>query len=431
VVGLTAFFAIAVDCGLGTVGVKRIAHAPHELPALAAQIPLVRLALALLTVPLMIGGMHALGSPSIPSGLVWLYAASLFFVALNQDWLLQSAELMAHVAFAQILRALGFAAMVFLLVEAAVDITAVGWAELTAVAAASIYLLMVQHFRVTPIRFPLAAFDVRGLVREGASIGLSRFAWAAAQYMPLFLVGSFAGGREVGWYAAGQRLVTSISSFSFVYHFNLYPALARASAVGSADLAELMRNSFRVTAWGSIGLALGLTLGAAPVLGMIFGERFELAALALAILAWTIPVIVLSGHARWALIVGDAQRHVLHAQLAGFATVTFTGVPLVLALGAVGAAAAAVAGSLAVWVVSHAFARRLEAAPPAFSLGAKPLLLALVLGYAAYFTGAEPLVEAIGVVFVYALTAPLIDRSLLPDLVRLAHARPGLRAEPR
>ena len=97
-------------------------------------------------------------------------------------------------------------------------------------AVACLYYLGMQHFKVMPIRLSFSMPHAVGLIREGAAVGLSTFVWAAAQYMPLFLIGSLVGGARVGWYAAAQRLATSISMFGFVYHFNLYPALARSAA---------------------------------------------------------------------------------------------------------------------------------------------------------------------------------------------------------
>lgn len=423
IVGLTTLFAMAVDCGLGTIGVKRIAESRHELPTLAAQIPLARLAIALLAIPVMIIGAATLGSPSIPRELVWLYAASLIFAACNQDWLLQSEELMAHVAFAHMLRVLTFTVAALLLVHGSADVAAVGWAELTAAAVVTLYYLIVTHVKVTPLRVPRSAFSMMGLIRESASLGLSRFAWAAAQYMPLFLIGSMVGGAAVGWFAAAQRLVTSISTFSFVYHFNLYPALARVSAVSSSELTDLMRVSFRVTGWASIGLAFGLTLAATPVVTTIFGSRFAAAAPALTILVWVIPVTFVSGHARWALIVAGAQRHVLYAQLIGLMAVVLAGVPLVLQWDDVGAALAGVTGAIAVWIVSHTYALRLAARPPGLLLLTKPLLLALVLGVAVQLTDLTPLIQAIIGCALFAAAAPLVDRSLVPDLIQLAHAK--------
>lgn len=423
IVGFGALMAMVIDCGLGTIGVRRIAAAKEELPALAARIPLARLAIALVAIPLMIICAEVLGPPDLPRSLVWLYALSLVFVALNQEWLLQSAELMPQVAFAQALRMLTFAAVVFLLVRGPLDVTAVGAAEIIAAAVVSLYYLRLQHVRVTPVRFSLSVPKTIGLIREGASLGLSQFAWAAAQFMPLFLVGSISHGATVAWFAAAQRLVTSISTFSYLYHFNLYPALARASATSAAAFTDLLRASFRVTAWFSIGFALALTLVAAPLLATIYGARFADAAPALAILIWVVPVTFLSGHARWSLIVEGAHGRVLNAQLAGLATVGLAGVPLVMFLGDVGAASAAVAASIAVWAVSHLFAARLKAKPPGVALVMRPLALALVLGATAQFMEASPLLKAAGGLALYAALAPLLDGALVADLIRLAHAK--------
>ena len=134
-------------------------------------------------------------------------------------------------------------------------------------------------------------------------------------------------------------------------------------------------------------MALALTLAATPILTAIYGGRFVVAVPALAILVWIIPIMVLSGHARWALIVANCQRRVLHAQIVGLVTVALAGVPLVFLLGTVGAAGAAVAGGVVVWFVSHAYAKRLKAPPPGLSIAAKPLLLALLLGTVAHFSG--------------------------------------------
>jgi O-antigen/teichoic acid export membrane protein len=134
--------------------------------------------------------------------------------------------------------------------------------------------------------------------------------------------------------------------------------------------------------------------------------------------------MVLSGHARWALIVANRQRDVLDAQIAGLVAVAIAGVPLVAWFGTTGAAGAGLVGAMAVWIVSHARAKRLDAAPPRLSLAARPLGAALVVGTIAPFTGTDALVQAIGAVAFYTLAAPIVDPSLVRDLVRLAHARP-------
>jgi O-antigen/teichoic acid export membrane protein len=425
VVGLTVFFAMAVEGGLGTVGVRRLGLARGEMPRLARQIPLARLTVAAIAVPAMIVVMAWVGPETVPRMLVVLFAASLLFAAFNQEWLLQGTERMTHVAVAQIVRMLVFGAVVVAVVRNPDDLAGVGWAEFAAVAVTSVYYFVVQRALLQGRRQPGGDL-LRGavaLAREAAPLGLSNFVWAAAQYMPLFLVGSIVGGAQVGWFAAAQRLVNSVATFSYVYHFNLYPSLVRAAARDGDAAARLMTASFRVMAWLSVGAALGVTLAATPVLVLVFGAQFAAAAAALGVLVWVIPVTLLSGHARGLLVVAGVQRHVLVAQIAGLATTVLGGFAFVAMLGDTGAAAAAVAGAVGVWLVAHGYARRERTPPPALVLALLPALLALLAGVAASFLPVAPLWQAILACALYGVLAPLLDRRLIADVIELAHAK--------
>ena len=140
---------------------------------------------------------------------------------------------------------------------------------------------------------------------------MSSVVWSAAQYAPLFLMGTIVGGSDTGIFAGANRLVASIAGFSFVYHFNLYATAARVAAEDHMAFVALMRNSFRLVAWVTIGGALGISLAAAPILGIVFGPDFESAAPVLAIMIWTVPVMFLSDHARCVAHSGEARAECL------------------------------------------------------------------------------------------------------------------------
>lgn len=422
VVGLTALFGVAVEGGLATIGVRRVARSPTDLPALATLIPLARTLVALVAIPVLIVAVGVFGPAEASTTLVLLFAASLLFWAWNQDWLLQSVELMTQVALARMLRMLVFLAAVVLLVHGPDDVAAVGLAELAGLGVAFLFYLGVQHLKVTAIRIFVSIRDIVGLMREGAAVALSTFAWTAAQYTPLLLVGSLVGGSGVGLYAASQRLVTSISILSFVYHFNLYPTLARSVSI-EGEFARLLHVSFRVMAWGSIGLALGLALAASPLLSTIFGEEFNDAGPVLALLVWSIPATFLSGEARWALVAIGAQSRVLYAWLAGLIAIVVAGAPLISLFDELGGAAAAVTGSIVVWIVAHMYARSHGAPVASPTLIVKPLMLALVCAATVQLIDAGLLTKALAAVALYAVAAPLADRSLIPDLFKLARAK--------
>lgn len=421
VVGLSVVFATLVDSGLGVVGVRRIAQQPDQLPVVAAQVPAARLGLALICAPLMV----FVATPAVQDparGLVWLFALSLLARAWRQDWLLQATERMSHAAGAQLLQMIVFALAVVALVRGPLDVLAVGAAEIVAVSAMSLYCLLVQHAAITPVRGRVPLAGILGLAREGVVVGLGNSVWAANQYAPLLLVATLLDGVETAWFAAASRVSGSLLAFSYVYHFNLYPAIARATTRDRHELAGILAASFRSVAWGSIGVALALTLLAEPLSMLLFGDTFRPAAPLLMVMVWIVPIALLSGHARWSLIAAGIQSRALYAQLAGLIAVIVLGVPLVMLLGGLGAALASVTAGLAVWIAAHAFVVRHGGGLPASTIALGPGALALVIIGGIHVAGLRGWAAGLGVV-VFAAAAPLVDRKLLPDLWRLGHAR--------
>jgi O-antigen/teichoic acid export membrane protein len=429
-VGLSVFFATLVDGGLGVVGVRRIARQSDDLPALAAQVPVARLGLALVNVPLMV--LVAAPATHVPAGrsLVWLFALSLLAAPWRQDWLLQAKERMSEVMLAQLLRVVIFGVIVLAFVRGPSDILAVGWAEIASVSAMSLYCIARQRARITPFRLwpPVAGFV--GLAKEGAMVGFGNAVWAANQYAPLLLVGSLVGGMETAWFAAANRMIASALTFSYLYHFNLYPTIARATARDREELSSLLTASFRVVAWGGTAVALALTLLAEPLCVLLFGNGFKPAAPMLMVMAWMVPVALLSGHARWSLVAAGHQSRVVWAQIAGLIAIGVFGVPLVLSHGGRGAALVSVVASIAVWLAAHVFLRRHGGRPPAFAMTLVPGGLALGVIGGSRMLGLDHWSGGLGVV-VFAVAAPLVDRNLVRDLWRFGATGLDRSARPR
>ena len=210
--------------------------------------------------------------------------------------------------------------------------------------------------------------------------------------------------------------------FSYLYHFSLYPAVARATVRNDGELALLLTGSCRLTAWGGMLGALALTLFAEPLIIFAMGEKMAPAAPMLRIMAWMLPVSLCSGHARAALVAAGAQKRVLWSQLTALAvTVAFA-----LLLGprhqGVGYAYAALDGFVAVWVAMHLHAERINASPPSFLLVLKPVLLATVIVAAHEWAWPGPWTALAGVAL-FAAAAPLLDRRLGRDIRALGNAK--------
>ncbi len=427
VVGLTAFFALLVDGGLGVVGTRRAVRNPDELAVLAHQIPVARLMMAAAFVPALAAILLVTVHASIPQGLVWLFAASLLTAPWRQQWLFQATGRMAAVANAEIMRMAVFAFGVWIFVHAPSDILAVGVAEFCAVVAMTALCIHVQHKSVTPFRLTGSFSGFGDLVKEGAAVGSTNFVWALAQSAPLFLVASISGGLETAWFAGAARIVGSLGQFGNLYHFNLYPSVSRAHALADGSLGRMLARSMRVTAWCGVFVALTLTVFAEPLVRLALGPKLVSAAPLLEVLCWILPVALWSGHSRGALAAAGEQKKVLMSQVIGLVVTVGACVGLGMMYGSIGYALGSLLGAIAVWAASHSYARAQGCEPPAARFVIIPLAMAaaVILLLRWQTPGFWMSVAATAA---FAGVAPLVDRSLFRDMAQLGAMRSAGKA---
>jgi O-antigen/teichoic acid export membrane protein len=422
VIGIALVGGTFVDGGSSVVGVRRATADGADLAVLAAQMLLSRVIFAALAMLLVaIVGLRG-ARDSVPGALVWLFAASLLFAPWRQDWLFQATGRIGYVAWGQVVRAGAFAALAWSLVRTPLDVAAVGWSEIGAVAALTVYCLCVQHARIVAFRVQGSRRGFAQLLKESAAAGVTNCLWTLSQYAPLLMIGAFVGGVQTGWFAAAVRVAGALAVVPFVYHFGLYRAVVRASR-RSDELGALLERSCRVAAWGGVFLALLVTLLADQLLMLILGAKLAPAAPMLQVMTWILPVALCSGHAVSALCARGAQARVLGTQVAGLALIVAVGLVLGPAYGGHGYAIAALAGPVVRWALAHRLAAQLGLQPPAFRLALKPAALALaIVGAAAYLHSGPWLAPAW--LALYLAATLLLDRRLLPDLLGLGTLAP-------
>lgn len=423
VMALAAFFTMLVDAGLGPVAVRELTAGRAEPATIAANVALARLGLVVISVPAMVLT-AGLSDPSAHSdALVWLFAASLVVLPWRLDWLLQGREMMTRASAAQLIRMAAFTLFVMVAIRAPGDVARVGWAECVAAGVTALYYVVVQHVAIAPVSLRGSAAGMRGLLREGLPVGGSQMVAALSLYAPTFLVGTLVGGSETAWFGASHRIVISLSIFSVIYHFNLYPTLTRFLAADRSRADALVGASFRVVAWLSIGGALLLLLIAPVLLPLVFGARFSGAVPAFQILVWFLPVSILSGHARWLLVASRRQELVLVGQLVAAVTTMALGYPLIRHFGAPGAAAAMVLAAVGLWIGTHTLAVRAVGAVPGLTSALVPSALALAAVTAHHYAPQNPWVATLAGGALFFGLAPLLDRKLVRDLKHLARVK--------
>ena len=76
-------------------------------------------------------------------------------------------------------------------------------------------------------------------------------------------------------------------------------------------MADLLGSSMQLAVWAGTFVALVVTLLANDLLGLLFGTGYEPGSKLLALLIWMIPLSLISGHYRYALIAHNQQRLLL------------------------------------------------------------------------------------------------------------------------
>ncbi len=419
--GLATFAALAVDGGLSAVGVRRIAQREHSVRELAAAVPAAQFCVALVVAPCMVLFAWLFANDARAVTLVALTSVSVLILPWKQDWLFQAEGRMRPIVAGQILRAATFAAGVMVFVSSAADVSMVGVMEIASVALAALYLIVLQR-SITPFRVRFAWRQMVDLGREARSIGVAAMVWALIQYAPLAMLANIAGMADTAYFGAAHRLGVSLVTFSWIYHFNFYPTIAHRMVANPEGMAALTQASFRVAAWCGIGLALGLTLAAEPLLALLFGEKFRAAAPAFAVLVWTFPVTLLSGHARWILVAARRARDMLAAQLAGGVVAIVTAPPLIASFGGVGAGAAMLLACLVIWAAAHLLVTlRVRAAP--FAPCVIPTVAAMLILAAARWLAPDPWIACAAGIAAFCVLALLLDRALVPAWAYIMKAR--------
>ena len=374
---LAMVFGLVIDFGLGPIGARAVARRPESAPGLASAIVARRALLGVLAVALMLATIQVLDLSPAGRKVAMLFALSLLALPLQLNWLLQGLDRMAAVAPASMLRMGVFLLGVLLLVDGPADLGVVGGVEIAAMTTMALYYVAAAWKPLAGARQATATEEGHHLLRQAAPVAASQLVWALNHYLPILFVATFAGEKTLALFGGAHRVVISLHAFVWLYYFALYPSLARATARPESDepdddIAGVTRLSWRLTI--VVGLAGGLTatLLAAPICRLAFGDDFGGAAPTFAILAWILPLHLLSGHARYTLIATGHQRAEMAAQAVGLVATIGLGLWWVGPWGGPGVAAAMVASAAIVWAVAHVQARRRVGALSPLVAGDRP-----------------------------------------------------------
>lgn len=387
VIAVMVFFTLPVDLGLGSYGAREVARDPGRARQLFREITGIRVLMALGSSVVLAVFVLLLHKPFEIKCLLAIYGVSLFGGPLLLQWFFQGHDLMHWVALASIMRQTVFAAGVLLFVRAHTPLILIGVIECCSVAAVALFCLAAVKIGMKqPLDWPvLNPAVLSSHLRQSMPIGFAEIAWAFMWYFCTVLLGLISSDWSLGWFGASHRTLMALHTFVWLYFFNLLPSISRTVGRPREHLLDLLDRSLRFTAWTGLLAAALLTVFAPYVLGMIYGWQFAGASGMFSILAWMLPVAMLSGHHRYTLIAYGCQKQLLWCTTASAIVAVTLGLALVPLFHGFGAAWSLLAANIVNFVLVYHSVRKLVVEVPV----RRPLtgpLVSLGLAAAAYYS---------------------------------------------
>lgn len=180
------------------------------------------------------------------------------------------------------------------------------------------------------------------LLRRSWPLAIAAAAVGAYMKAGQLMVGELMDGDTLGQYSAGIRIPEIIGFVPMILANSMLPVLARRHREGREAYLQALLQYFRLNFLGILMVSVVLSVGAAPLIRVLYGPPYAGAAAVLAIYAWTL-VFVAAGIARSQhLLLENRNSLSLTFTVVGLGLNLAANLALIPRFGAVGAAVATV-----------------------------------------------------------------------------------------
>ena len=215
-----------------------------------------------------------------------------------------------------------------------------------------------SDLKATLAEWPPRLADLRRHLGSSWPIGLSQVSWVVLWYFATVFLGLWVADQSLGQFAAALRIVMALHTFVWMYFYNLLPTICRTAATPGRDLRQLLGPSLAFTTWAGGFGALLVTLLADDLMALAYGQAYRPAGRLLAVLIWAVPLALVSGHYRYALVACDRERLEFRGNAIGATVAIGLGMLFIPSNGAFSGAAALVVSALTVLILAYSACRQ-------------------------------------------------------------------------
>lgn len=317
----TASFLIALALGVEPYVYRAVAVRPGHASEFFGTVTVLRAAIAGLLVAAMAVALHVTHRPDHVRVLVWTFTAAQFLMATNATLaaMLQARSTVDGLSVVNVAAKCTWAIGVFVAVATRAEL----WAFVApsvaseALKTVALWVLARRHLRLA---FRVDVRATRAVLAASVAFYVNSVALAVFARIDVTILGVVGSSREVGFYGAAAGVAGLAMLVTPIMGSVLFPLLSRAAARSPDELDGLVRRATEAVFALAIPIALFIALGADLWLGVLYGNAFEPAVVALRILAPALLVTYLNMLASYWLIVLNRTWTVTIVTLVGIAT---------------------------------------------------------------------------------------------------------------
>lgn len=309
-VAVLLYLNYLADCGVEVLGVREVAARPAAIDQVVPPILALRLAFgAVLALGCIAIGMGLMPQPD--GAVLAVYSLTLLAVGGNTRWVHLGLE---RTGFAALARAAGEGTMlvlVVLLLRGPGDVARVPLAQFSGDMLGALLLAWGLARMGHRMRLRWAPREAARVVRPAVWLAANAVVGLVIYNSDLIFLRIFRSAREVGLYAAAYTLISFLLNLGVTYGQSLLPTLTRLHPTPE-ERRRLYHAALAQVFAAALPIAVGGTLVAGGLLGLVFGSQYQIAATALVILLWSIPLAFFRNVPQTALVVAGRQQWVFH-----------------------------------------------------------------------------------------------------------------------
>lgn len=403
--------------GLTAIGAREIARGSSD--EIVSDILSLRLVISTVAVLIISIIVFAFVHDSTTAWIIIAFSGSIFAYALLIEFYFQGKEDMGIMAAGRVSSPALYVVLLLIVVRSPNDIL---WVPLAAVMGDFLFSsVLLQKYRVDggKLKLRLRPNVWLFLLKQSVPVGLGYiFAQVTISYPPLVLA-MFWSNTDVGVYSAASKIVFYLLMVDRVVAPLLLPALTRWQGVSAEHLARRTGETLRLLILIGLPIAVGGTMLAQPIVGLVFGSEYAAAADVFRVFVWYFFLTVMNSvYATSLLAIG--QNKVFGQVMLISATVHAIIVTyLTMLYGYIGTAFGVVLAEGVTLVVLHVWLGKFSRIVPPASVG-KILFASIVM---AVLVGASSSIHFLAVIaigaVVYGLTVIALRAVTVREIVTL------------